>query len=149
MLRLNKKTEYALLALRYMSRQDEPDLASAKAIAGFYNIPEMLLAKVLQVLKRAGLVDATKGSAGGYRLRRTLDEIPLLSLLDLFNEQVQLVDCLGDDHGDCQQLAQCDIRGPLNVLNDAIMTPLARMTVRDLFTEESRAPKPRVLSIFR
>lgn len=172
MLRLNKKTEYALLALRFMSRQEEAtlprasrergdageepserqvsgtaELASAKAIAAWYSIPEMLLAKVLQVLKRAELVAATKGSGGGYRLSRPLEQIPLLTVLDLFNEHVQLVDCLGDDHEACQQAAQCDIRGPLDVLNRAIMTPLSRMSVADLFTEES--PRPRALSIFR
>ena len=149
MLRLNKKTEYALLALRFMSRQEEPELASAKVIAAWYNIPEMLLAKVLQVLKRAQLVDATKGSGGGYRLNRPLNGVPLLEVLDLFNEHVQLVDCLGEDHEECQQIAQCDIRGPLDVLNRAIMAPLSRMSVADLFEEEHAAPRPRGLSIYR
>ncbi|MCA9516851.1 MAG: Rrf2 family transcriptional regulator [Myxococcales bacterium] len=147
MLKLNKKTEYALLALRFMSR--ETALSSAKSIAAWYAIPEMLLAKVLQALKHADIIAGTKGSGGGYALSRPLAEIPLLSVLDLFNEHVQLVDCLGDDHDGCQQQAHCDIRSPLSVLNDAILEPLRRMTVQDLFRDEHASARPRALSIYR
>lgn len=147
MLKLNKKTEYALLALRFMSR--ETSLSSARSIAAWYAIPETLLAKVLQALKRAELIEGTKGSGGGYALAKPLAAIPLLTVLDLFNEQVQLVDCLGEDHDGCQQQAHCDIRSPLTVLNDAILKPLRRMSVQDLFREEPEAARPKVLSIFR
>ena len=148
MLRLTKKTEYALLALRYLSRQ-EAGPASTREIAAHYNIPEMLLAKVLQVLKRRGIVRATKGAGGGYNLSRGLEAVPLLDVLTAFNEQTSLVECLG--HGEvCAQRDQCDIRGPLEVLNQAIMGPLRAMSVRDLFAAEAGAmAQPKGLSIFR
>jgi len=146
-LRLNKKTEYALLALRYLSQRES--LASARVISSWYNIPEMLMAKVLQLLKRAGLVDATKGASGGYQLTLPLSEVALIDVLNIFNEQVQIVECLTDEHDSCQQQAQCDIRGPLEVLNEAITAPLQRMSVGDLFREGQPGARPRVLSIYR
>jgi Rrf2 family nitric oxide-sensitive transcriptional repressor len=169
MLRLTKKTEYALLALRSLAREQPgsaapsralglggpvaapldvieaaislpPDLVTARAIAQRYQIPEMLLAKVLQRLKKSGIVVAAKGSGGGYRLARPLSEIPLITVLSLFDEHTNLVECQ-DDHGRCQQLESCDIKGPLSVLNAALMEPLRRMTVQDLFVPPRVAPK--------
>jgi Rrf2 family nitric oxide-sensitive transcriptional repressor len=161
MLRLNKKTEYALLALRTLAACDpgsagtsegeaprDAELVNARLIAGRYRTPEMLLAKVLQKLKRRGLVAATKGSGGGYRLARPLSEVPLLTILELFDEHVSLVECHGDDGEPCQQLPHCDIKGPLAVLSAAVMEPLRRMSVEDLFVSKSGAkvvagPEPR------
>ena len=166
MLRLTKKTEYALLALRSLAREQPgtvasasargrgaqvvgssddavaflPDLMTARAIAQRYQIPEMLLAKVLQRLKKSGIVVAAKGSGGGYRLARPLAEIPLLTVFSLFDEHINLVECQ-DDHGRCQQLESCDIKVPLSVLNAAIMEPLRTMTVQDLFVPPRVAPK--------
>ena len=147
MLRLNKKTEYALLALRTLARAGEIDreaeagatlarpsgVVTTKAIAQRYQMPETLLAKVLQKLKRHGIVAAAKGSGGGYRLVRDLDALPLTDVLGLFDEHRTLVECQDDDGGHCQQIAHCDIKGPLEVLNAAVMEPLRRMTVGDLF----------------
>jgi Rrf2 family protein len=150
-LRLTKKTEYALLALRSLASEagasearNSPgpaDLVTARAIAQRYQIPEMLLAKVLQRLKRSGIVVATKGSGGGYRLARPLSQVPLIAVLSLFDEHTNLVECQ-DDHGNCQQLESCDIKGPLAVLNAALMEPLRHMTVEDLFVTPRPLPRP-------
>lgn len=140
MLRLTKKTEYALLALRMMGRTTPGDLITAKAIATQYHVPEMLLAKVLQRLKQRGIVAAVKGSGGGYRLARTLGEIPLLDVLALFDEPVSLVACQTHDDS-CDQLAHCDIKGPLEVLNEALMAPIRHMTVQDLFVTPPAAAR--------
>lgn len=137
MLRLTKKTEYALLALRTLARADE--LVTARAIAQRYQIPEMLLAKVLQKLKKHGVVAAAKGSGGGYRLAKDLGSLPLTDVLGLFDEHRTLVECQDDDGGQCQQSAHCDIKGPLEVLNAAMMEPLKRMSVRDLFVPPKRS----------
>jgi Rrf2 family protein len=157
-LRLNKKTEYALLALRMLDRPDRPDrtdsiasgdrdepadaLVTAKAIAQRYQLPEMLLAKVLQRMKKRGLVVAAKGSGGGYRLARPLAQIPLMAILELFDEQMSLVECQGET-SQCQQGASCDIKGPLAVLNAAVMEPLRKMSIADLFGAPRREPAKR------
>ena len=61
MLRLTKKADYGLMALKYLAEQAEPAeraagarQCSAKAIAEAYHIPPQLLAKILQTLTRAG-----------------------------------------------------------------------------------------------
>lgn len=137
MLRLTKKTEYALLALRSLERAPS-GLLTTKAIAQRYQIPEMLLAKVLQKLKKHGVVAAAKGSGGGYRLARDLGGLPFTEVLGLFDEHKTLVQCQDEHGGSCEQAAHCDIKGPLEVLNAAVMEPLRRMSVRDLFSAPPR-----------
>ena len=150
MLRLTKKTEYALLALRMLGQRDDaaahdapPPLVTARLVAQRYNIPEMLCAKVLQQLKRCGLLAATKGSGGGYRLARPLSEIALVTVLELFEEHITLADCHTSSGVPCPQLLHCDIKQPLAVLSAALMEPLLKMSVADLFVPASLPAPPR------
>jgi Rrf2 family protein len=163
MLRLNKKTEYALLALRVMGLStaaptldlaaaipETAPLVTASEIARRYRIPEMLLSKVLQRLKKAGLVEAAKGSGGGYRLARPLETVSLAELISLFEDEVALVECQGAEQR-CAQEALCDIREPLAVLGEALMEPLRALSVRDLFERRpvTVASRPRRAPLFR
>ncbi len=133
MLKLHKKTEYALLALRYLSRLKPAECATTRSIATSYNIPETLLAKVLQTLRTGSIVTATQGAQGGYALAQPLTEISLVTLFALCREQSRLVECIGDEACSCQQGPHCDIKGPLAILNDAMMRPIRHMSVADLF----------------
>ena len=68
MLKLTRKVEYALIALRYMQRNREGNCASAKEISNLYNIPLPLLSKILQNLSRANIIHSIRGPHGGYLL---------------------------------------------------------------------------------
>ncbi len=70
MLRLSKKADYALLAMRHLAAQTDRDAVSAREVAEAYDIPPELLAKVLQQLARAGLLESHQGIHGGYVLAR-------------------------------------------------------------------------------
>ena len=71
MLRLSKKADYALMAMKHLAmRQDAAASCSAREIAEAYEIPLELLAKVLQRLVRARLLVSVQGTRGGYRLGR-------------------------------------------------------------------------------
>ena len=146
MLKLTRKTEYALLALRYLARLEPQQHASVRQIAEWYAIPDQLLAKVMQSLKAGAIIASTKGHRGGYRLAKPLDKTPLLEVLGLFRVTAELVDCLSHDHTDCAQQARCDIKGPLAVLNHALLAPLTGLTLADLFAAVPR--QPATLTIF-
>lgn len=150
MLKLNRKTEYGLLSLRYMSAHGEGDVTSVREIAQHYNIPEMILAKVLQRLKHGAMVASVKGSSGGYVLQRNVDQILLTEVFDLFKEQTNLVECLHPgDACECEQSDHCDIRGPMESLNRLILNQLEQLSVQDFFTLERSPDRPRNLSIYR
>ncbi len=90
MLRLTKKADYGLMALKYLAEQTAAQRAgsspthpaqSAKEIADAYHIPSQLLAKILQTLARAGLLVSHAGTNGGYALARPANKISLGSII--------------------------------------------------------------------
>jgi Rrf2 family protein len=132
-LKLTRKTEYALLALRGLGRVPD-ELHSVRQIAKHYNLPETLLSKVLQQLKGGGLVDSVKGAGGGYRLAKPLSAILLTDVLTLFSEQTNLVDCISDEEScGCDQLSHCDIRQPLETLNALLVAQLTGLSLSAFF----------------
>jgi Rrf2 family iron-sulfur cluster assembly transcriptional regulator len=82
---LSITSQYALRALSHLARQTEGAVLG-RELAESVEIPANYLSKVLLVLRNAGLVDTTRGSGGGYRLRRAANEIRLIDVVELFEE---------------------------------------------------------------
>ena len=72
MLRLSKKADYALMAMKHLAMRPDAASASAREIAEQYDIPVELMAKVLQRLARRGLLTSHQGTRGGYRLSKAV-----------------------------------------------------------------------------
>ncbi len=70
MLRLSKKADYALIAMRHLAATADRSAVSARELAETYDIPAELLAKVLQKLVHARLLESHQGTRGGYVLGR-------------------------------------------------------------------------------
>lgn len=71
------KTRYALRALMILSRMPRGASVSISDLAGRSAAPEKYLEVVLQQLRNAGLVESTRGRAGGYRLAALADTVSL------------------------------------------------------------------------
>jgi Rrf2 family iron-sulfur cluster assembly transcriptional regulator len=82
---LSITSQYALRALSHLARQTDGAVLG-RDLAQSVEIPANYLSKVLLALRNAGLVDTTRGSGGGYRLRRPATEIRLIDVVELFEE---------------------------------------------------------------
>jgi Rrf2 family protein len=80
MLCLNKKTEYALVALAHLAEQSHR-VASAREIAEASALPPAMLEKILKCMQHHGLLLSMRGAAGGYRIVADLDEATLFDLV--------------------------------------------------------------------
>ena len=69
MLKLTKKADYGLIALKHLA-VNAPGSSSAKEIADTYGIPAALLSKILQNLVKNGFLRSEHGTNGGYKLAR-------------------------------------------------------------------------------
>src|SRR5436309_7504827 len=78
MLKLTKKADYGLIALKHLAVNSGGVSSSAKAIADCYGIPLPLLAKILQKLTKIGLLQSLPGTNGGYKLARSANQITAL-----------------------------------------------------------------------
>src|SRR5439155_21307554 len=70
MLKLSKKSDYGLIAVKHLAEQVSGMACNTKEIAKAYGIPSELLAKVLQKLVKNGLLVSQHGAEGGYALAR-------------------------------------------------------------------------------
>ena len=82
---LSITSQYALRALSHLARQSGESVLG-RDLAQSVEIPANYLSKVLLTLRNAGLVDTTRGSGGGYRLGKPANDIPLIDVVELFDE---------------------------------------------------------------
>ena len=130
MLKLTRKTEYALIALRHLRLVDLDEVVSAKDIAARYNIPQSLLAKVLQELSRQDFIEPIQGPKGGYKLKAKLDMITMTQFFEMMEGPLGLMDCYFDSN--CELIDSCNIRAPINQLNESMRTMFDNMTLNDV-----------------
>src|SRR6476661_5685277 len=120
MIKLNRTTEYGLMALRHMNRK-RTEVTSAREIADSYGLPFEITAKTLQRLKDTGLIQSAHGAKGGYTLMRSLGEVSLAEFLELMEGPQSVVACAGSvDHkaaGDCEYGGRCEIQHLMSQLN--------------------------------
>src|SRR5436309_7672856 len=93
MLKLSKKTDYALMAVQYMASKGTARIVNTKEIAEEYNIPVELLAKVLQKLGKKGLIFSQNGPKGGYLLAKSSTDISVLSVIQAIEGHVGITEC--------------------------------------------------------
>jgi Rrf2 family transcriptional regulator, cysteine metabolism repressor len=95
-MKLTTKTEYALLALTYMARNDKQENISTKQIAIAQSIPVKFLEQIMLSLKRAGIITSVKGQNGGSRLAKAPKEITLADVVRLFDGALAPTECVSE-----------------------------------------------------
>ncbi|GAC1358098.1 MAG: Rrf2 family transcriptional regulator [Acidobacteriaceae bacterium] len=131
MLRLTKKADYGLMALKYLAEQANDGAQSAKDIAEAYHIPSQLLAKILQTLTKAGLLVSHAGTNGGYALARPASEISAFEVIRAIDGPLFITSCI-TIHGACDLAGHCTIKEPLRKVNDSIKDLLSGIRIGDL-----------------
>src|SRR5271168_3486216 len=94
MLKLTKKADYGLMALKYLAEHPETPALSAKDVADAYGIPAQLLAKILQRLTKVGLLRSHAGMNGGYELSRDPKEITAFEVIHAIDGPLFITSCI-------------------------------------------------------
>jgi Rrf2 family protein len=131
MLRLSKKADYALMAMKHLTVRVDVPSASAREIAEAYDIPVELMAKVLQRLVRRGLLASHQGTRGGYRLSRSASMISVADVIQAIDGPLTVTAC-STDAENCGQYSKCSIRDPLWRIKDRIVAALATCSLQEM-----------------
>lgn len=135
MLRITKRTEYGIIALRHMLNKPDGIVTRAKEISEHYRIPSEIMAKILQRLARNGMVLSSQGARGGYILARDGNNISLSEIIETLEGPVGLVECMADDDCKCMQLENCNISDPFRVIQKQFKLFLSGISLADLNDE--------------
>lgn len=133
MLRLSKKADYALMAMKHLALRADAGASSAREIAEHYDIPIELMAKVLQRLARSGLLTSLQGTRGGYILARPAALVSVADVIQAVDGPLSVTACgAGATEENCEQFAKCNVRDPLWKIKDRILLALAACSVAEM-----------------
>jgi Rrf2 family protein len=141
MLRLSKKADYALIAMKHLAQKAGAPSTSAREIAEQYDIPIELLAKVLQRLVRTGLLASTQGTRGGYTLSRAAKSISVADVIQAIDGPLTVTACSTEKH-DCEQYSKCSVRDPLWQIRERIVAALGTVTLSEMASDQDIATAP-------
>jgi FeS assembly SUF system regulator len=134
MMKLSKKADYGLIALKHLAMHGRHESCSAGDIADIYKMSTPLMAKVLQKLAKGGLVAARHGSSGGYTLARDASQITALDVIRAIEGPLFITSCV-TSRGACDVTMTCSIREPLKRVNDSILEVLGKVTISQMTDE--------------
>ena len=132
MLKLTKKTDYALMAIHHMGFLAQTPLVNAKEIAETYQIPVEMMAKILQTLSRVGLILSENGPKGGYALARPAERISVAEVITAIEGPIGITDCMLAPQAPCMQADTCTIRTPVEHIQQRINHLLEGMSVAEV-----------------
>src|SRR5687768_5255045 len=137
MLRIGKLTDYATVILATLAADRSRQL-NAGTLAERTHIASPTVSKLLKQLQRAGLVNSTRGTHGGYQLAREPEQISAAAILDALEGPLALTQCsAGSGHCDIEHT--CSTGRAWQKLNLAIRRSLSEISLAQLAGLDNRA----------
>ena len=143
------KAEYGVRLLVELGRHGSTNPVSLKAIAEAEGLPLAYLERIVALLKKAGLVESTRGAHGGYRLSRTPAEITMDGVILALEGAVAPMNCFVDDTGGSSRLLcsheadsghACATKLLWTRVQGGVMEKLAQTTLAELVEFSHREP---------
>ena len=120
MFKINRKLEYALIALRHMSAKAPGQLTSAKEICDIYKTPFDPTSRVLQIMAQHEIVRAEQGAHGGYQILKDLKKVTLQDLTQIIEGPIEIVNCFHGNYSHCDITSSCNVISPMLNLNERL-----------------------------
>lgn len=132
MFKINRKLEYALIALKHMHGKHPGELTTAKEICDIYKCPFDATARVLQAMTHHGLLRSEQGAHGGYQIQRDLGRVSFLDLVEMVAGSLHFANCLYEDESHCELVPTCNIISPITRLNERLKEFYKGLSLRGL-----------------
>ena len=139
MLKLNRMTDYAVVALSAMAMAPERVFPTAQ-LAQHCGLQAPSIAKLMKQLAHAGIVESHRGAHGGYTLARKAEDITVTSIITALEGPIALTACVTGAEETCCVEQTCPMRGNWNQVNMAIQTALDSISLVDMTQPYWQAP---------
>jgi Rrf2 family protein len=130
--KINRKVEYALIALKHMRAKAPGELTTAKEVSALYGSPFDATARAMQVLAQKGVLKSEHGAHGGYQITRDLGRVSLYELIETILGPVEVAKCLHEAEGSCEIRETCNIVSPVHALNRRLVDFYKALAVGEL-----------------
>lgn len=132
--KLSARGHYGLMAMGYLAQKEKDGPIPLKSIAQAEQIPEQFLEQILFSARKAGLVAATRGPRGGYRLSRPSEQITAGEIVRALEGSIAPVECLETDANNdcCSKTDSCTTKFVWEKLRDTMESVLDNITLREI-----------------
>ncbi|MBR7069517.1 MAG: Rrf2 family transcriptional regulator [Oxalobacter sp.] len=130
---LSTNTRYAIRLIYELHQVKAP--LSITALAERINVSAKVIENVHAELKRHGITDAIIGANGGIRLIRSIEEISLGKMIELFDNGVRFVVCFGNKSNNCPRQSVCETQSVWKTISNRIQNELDSISLADILDE--------------
>ena len=133
---VTSKGRYALRVMLDLAQHPKDGYVSLKTVADRQGISMKYLEMIVGGLKKAELVDSTRGKEGGYKLKRSPADYKVGEILRSLEDNLAPVACIKDGSVHCEQASACMTIPMWKELDDITNAYLDGVTLEDLLTGE-------------
>ena len=137
-MKLTAQEEYGLRCLLQIARQPE-EFSTIEEIARQEGLTPTYVAKLLRLMRKAGLVTSTRGRKGGFRLSQPVNEIPIGAVLGVLGGRVYWETFCKSYRGHkrtCVHDVDCSIRALWVAIDSLLQGVLNKVKLKDLLSSE-------------
>jgi Rrf2 family protein len=137
--RITTQAEYGLICALHLARRTNDGPVTGREIAAQERLPGDYVEQIMLKLRRAGIVQSTRGAHGGYRLARSADEISVKDVMNASEHSTFDVHCESHpvEEERCASSHDCSIRPVWLLLQRRIDEVLGGVRLSDLLLQES------------
>ncbi|MCB0826625.1 MAG: Rrf2 family transcriptional regulator [Armatimonadetes bacterium] len=146
-MKLSAQEEYGIRCLITLANKGEDASMTIPEISEIEGMTPSHVAKILAILRRAGIVESTRGQAGGYKMARQPKDIVLKTILDPLGGQIfgpDFCERFMGGHEECVHEGNCNIRPLWTSIQAAVDAVTTRYTLEDIMQGRIEEPLVKV-----
>ena len=133
-MQLTRYTDYAMRLLIYLALLPDDKRANIDEISDIYDVSRNNVNKIVHQLGKAGIIDTKRGKGGGFKLKRTAEQINLGDMVVMLESSLQIIDCKTPY---CRILPACELKKVFNLARESFINTLKQYTLADLVANKS------------
>ena len=142
-MKISTRTEYGIRVLVTLARNEGESCLSLAEIARREKLPHAYLEQLVGDLRRANLVTATRGQAGGYSLARPAGEIPMTDVVRALEGPLLAMPCAGvDDLEHCNRPQPCSVHEIFQRVYESLSISLGATNLAEVAATAGGPPYP-------
>lgn len=142
-MKFSTRSEYGIRVLVALARVEGDRPSPLARIARAEKLPHAYLEQLVGDLRRAGLVHATRGQSGGYRLARPAEQINLVDAVRALDGPILEMPCGGpQDMEVCSRPQDCSVHEVFERLHASLSGTLAATTLAQVAASAGGPPYP-------
>jgi FeS assembly SUF system regulator len=130
MIRITRQTDYGIVLLTHLAAQSDR-YYNAPELAAETRLPLPMVAKILKMLAKEGLLVSHRGVKGGYTLARLPEQISMAEIVTALEGPIALTECVVES-GLCEHEALCPSRSNWHVISRAVERALQGITLAEM-----------------